>query len=289
MVLIVDSGSTKSDWVLLRERDKRELFKTMGFNPYFHNETIIANAVKQNADLFQFSEQIAQVFYYGAGCSSEELNAIVFKAMRRTFPNAEVHVNHDLLACAYATYTGVPAISCILGTGSNSCHFDGENLTEEVPALAYILGDEGSGSYFGKKLLAAYLYKNLPEVISNDMEKTFELDKDSILKNVYMLPHANVYLASFMRFIAKHKEDPFIDNMVFEGLKDFISVHVACYADHKEVPVHFIGSIGYFFEEQLRRAAEDMEVSLGTIIRKPIDGLVNYHIEQIPLVFNIPE
>lgn len=280
MVLIVDSGSTKSDWVVLKDRDNREIFKTMGFNPYFHSETIIANAIKQNSQLFQFSESITQVFYYGAGCSSEELNSIVHRAIKQTFPNAEVHVGHDLLACAYATYTGVPSISCILGTGSNSCHFDGEHLTEEVPALAYILGDEGSGSYFGKKLLAAYLYKKLPTVIAEDLKQTFELDKDIILKNVYMLPHANVYLASFMRFIAKHKEHPFIDSMIYEGLKDFIAIHVACYKDHKEVPVHFIGSIGYFFENQLRRAARDMEIELATVIRKPIDGLVDYHLDK---------
>jgi N-acetylglucosamine kinase-like BadF-type ATPase len=285
MVLIVDSGSTKSDWVLLKGKNEQELFKTMGFNPYFHNETIIANAIRQNSELFEFSEQIEQVFYYGAGCSSEALNSIVQRALKRAFPNADIAVDHDLLACAYATYTGVPSISCILGTGSNSCHFDGERLTEEVPALAYILGDEGSGSYFGKKLLAAYLYKKLPPEIVTDLEMTFDINKDVILENVYMLPHANVYLASFMRFIAKHKDHPFIDEMLYEGLKDFIKVHVCCYDDHKEVPVHFIGSIGYFFEKPLRRAAADLHIELGTIIRKPIDGLVNYHLDKKVLKF----
>lgn len=283
MVLIVDSGSTKSDWVLLKDRDERELFKTMGFNPYFHNETIIANAIKQNSELFEYSDQIEQVFYYGAGCSSENLVAVVRRALKKVFRNAEVHVDHDLLACAYATYTGVPSISCILGTGSNSCHFDGQHLTEAVPALAYILGDEGSGSYFGKKLLTAYLYKKLPTEIAQDLEQSFEINKDVIMENVYMLPHANVYLASFMRFIAKHKEHPFIDQMIYEGLLDFIKAHVCCYSDHREVPVHFIGSIGYFFETQLRRATKDMNITLGIITRKPIDGLVDYHLDKMAL------
>jgi glucosamine kinase len=283
MVLIVDSGSTKSDWVLVRSNDERELFKTMGFNPYFHSETIIANAIKQNQELFQYSEEIQQVFYYGAGCSSPELNSIVERALKRVFPKAEISVDHDLLACAYSTYTGCPAICCILGTGSNSCHFDGERVTEEVPALAYILGDEGSGSYFGKKLLAAFLYHHLPQHISEALKEEFGLAKDNIMENVYMMPDANVYLASFMRFIAKHKADPWIDAMLVDGLEEFMKIHVCCYSDHKEVPVHFIGSIGYFFEDQLRRAADRLGLSIGVLTRKPIDGLVDYHIERMSL------
>lgn len=283
MVLIVDSGSTKSDWVLLKGLKERELFKTMGFNPYFHNETIIANAIKQNEDLFKYASEVTQVFYYGAGASSDDLKAVVKRALKRVFTHADIVVDHDLLACAYATYTGVPAISCILGTGSNSCHFDGKTLTEEVPALAYILGDEGSGSYFGKKLLSAFLYKHLPDAISKDLVDKFELSKDVIMENVYMMPHANVYLASFMRFIAEHKQDPWIDQMVYQGLKEFIRIHVCCFKDHKEVPVHFIGSVGYFFRDQLEKAAKELEVTLGTVTRKPIDGLVQYHLNEMSL------
>jgi glucosamine kinase len=283
MVLIVDSGSTKSDWVLLRSSGEREIYKTMGFNPFFHNETIISNSIKQNNELCQHAAEILQVFYYGAGCSSDELKDIVRRSLSRVFPNAEVLVDHDLLACAYATYTGEPAISCILGTGSNSCHFDGELLTEEIPALGYILGDEGSGSYFGKKLLSAFLCAQLPQEIADDLQQSFVISKDAIFENVYMMPHANVYLASFMRFIAKHKSHPFISEMIYTGLKEFIEVHVCCYKDYKEVPVNFIGSIGFFFEGGLKRAAADMNIKLGTLTRKPIDGLVDYHMKMMTL------
>jgi glucosamine kinase len=283
MVLIVDSGSTKSDWVLLKSMNDIELFKTMGFNPYFHNETIIANAIKQNEDLFKYADGVDQVFYYGAGASSYDLKAIVHRALKRVFTKADIIVDHDLLACAYATYTGVPAISCILGTGSNSCYFDGKELTEEVPALAYILGDEGSGSYFGKKLLSAFLYHHLPDEISKDLVAKFDLNKDVIMENVYMMPHANVYLASFMRFIADHKENDWVKETIYEGLKEFIRVHVYCFKEHKEVPVHFIGSVGYFFREQLERCAKDLGVTLGTVTRKPIDGLVDYHMNHMSL------
>ena len=153
-MLIAESGSTKTDWVLVKNGVVYKRYKTMGYNPFFHNETIIYNSIKQDREMQSISNQVDYVYFYGAGCSSNELNAIVEKALQRVFTKASILVDHDLLACALATYQGEPAISCILGTGSNSCLFDGENLIEQVPALGYILGDEGSGSYYGKKLIS---------------------------------------------------------------------------------------------------------------------------------------
>ena len=154
MKLVIESGSTKSDWVLIDNGKVSNKYKTMGYNPFFHNETIIYNSINQNRELELISKDVKEVFFYGAGCSSPELNKVVHKAFQKVFTKANVVIDHDLLACALATYEGEPSISCILGTGSNSCLFDGENLTEAVPALGYILGDEGSGSYYGKKLLS---------------------------------------------------------------------------------------------------------------------------------------
>ncbi|MBL4652550.1 MAG: ATPase [Flavobacteriales bacterium] len=277
MKLIVDSGSTKSDWVLVRADNSRKGFSTMGFNPYFHNETTIANAILQHEELKNVRTDIDAVHYYGAGCSSKSLRSVVENALQSAFVNATISVDHDLTACAYSTYDGAPGISCILGTGSNSCHFDGEKVVEEVPALAYILGDEGSGSYYGKQLLSAYLYKTLPDHIHQSFFEEYGLSKDDILENVYMKPNANVYIASFMKFASKHRDDPYFENMVYEGMKKFMQTHVCCYKDHKTVNVHFIGSIGYYFERELRKAAEELRISVGTIIKKPIDGLVQYH------------
>ena len=157
MILVVESGSTKSDWVLVENKIKIKRFKTMGFNPFFHNETIIYNAIKYNNDLCSISKKVNQVFFYGAGCSSQKMNNVVLSALNSLFPNASSTVDHDLKACALATYEGVPSISCILGTGSNSCFFDGKTIREEVPAIAYVLGDEGSGAFYGKQLLKDYL------------------------------------------------------------------------------------------------------------------------------------
>jgi glucosamine kinase len=284
MFFIIDSGSTKSDWVLLDDDNNQTFFSTMGFNPYFHSEDIIIAAIKDNKEIMNFASKIDAVYFYGAGCSSDELNKIVENAFKKVFIKAQVKVGHDLTACAYATYQGKPAISCIIGTGSNSCFFDGENIYEEVPALGYILGDEGSGSYFGKLLLSNYLYKKLPKHIEEDFRNEYQLTKDKIIDKVYLQANANVYLASLSKFVSKHAEEPFFKNMVYEGMKKFLEIHVCCYSNHKEVDVHFIGSISHVFQDELKKAAQELNIKIGQIIQKPIGGLVNYHINHFFLV-----
>ena len=281
MILIVESGSTKSDWVLVENGATTKRFKTMGFNPFFHNEQVISSAIKNNIELCDISNNVLQVFFYGAGCSSDEMNAIVSNALRSIFMNAEVSVEHDLLACALATYEGKPSIACILGTGSNSCYYDGQKLTENVPALGYILGDEGSGSFYGKKLLADFLYNKLPEDMSRDLLNSFKIDKEIIFENVYMKPHANVYLASFMKFISGYKHTEYVDSMVKEGMEKFIQNHVCCYENCKEVKVHFIGSLSFVFKDQLNFSANKLGVNVGLVIKNPVDNLVTYHINNL--------
>ncbi len=280
MILIIDSGSTKSDWVLLKDSGN-EYFSTIGLNPYFHSEELVYNTVCENEGLNEIKSQISLVFFYGAGCSSKELNKIIENGLQKVFIHAKIHIDHDLKACAYATYEGEPSISCIIGTGSNSCYFDGKEIYEEVPALGYILGDEGSGTYFGKQLLSMYLYKLLPKHIHEAFESQTGLTKDKIVDNVYMQPNANVYLASFMKFIVQFSNDPFVKEMIYEGFKKFIQIHVACYENHKQIKVHFVGSIAHLFRNELNEACKYYQVTLGQTIQKPIDGLINYHIKYI--------
>ena len=281
MFFVVESGSTKSDWVLLDSKNNQTFYSTMGFNPYFHSADLIENELKRNEEIFRLSDQVKGVYFYGAGCSSSQMNEIVADGLRRIFTQAEVLVEHDLLACAYATYRGVPVISCIIGTGSNSCYFDGENLSEEVPALGYILGDEGSGSYFGKQLLTGFLYHKLTLAIEKDFIETYGLDKDAIVDKVYREPNANVFIASFMPFIHKHKSNPYIREMLVEGFKRFFDVHVTCYPAYKTTEINFVGSISSLFEEELKDAAGSFGLTIGAIIRRPVDSLVNYHVEYI--------
>jgi hypothetical protein len=281
MILIAESGSTKSDWVLVENGAPTKRFKTMGFNPFFHNETIIYSAIKYNNDLCSISKNVKKIFFYGAGCSSDEMNAVVKKALLGVFINAEVSVEHDLLACALATYNGEPSISCILGTGSNSCYYDGQRLTENVPALGYVLGDEGAGSYYGKKLLTDFLYNRLPDDISQGLVKKYKINKDIIFDNVYMQPHANVYLASFMRFVSEYKHTEYVDSMIKEGMEKFMQNHVCCYKNFNEIKAHFIGSISYIFQKQLNFSANKLGINVGLVIKKPVDNLVSYHINNL--------
>jgi len=283
MFFVVESGSTKSDWVLIENKNNQSFYSTMGFNPYFHSSDRIESELRSNSDIMKVADSIRGVYFYGAGCSSSELNQIVEIGLSRIFPNAEIQVEHDLLACAYSTYSGNPVISCIIGTGSNSCYFDGKNVSEEIPALGYILGDEGSGSFFGKQLISNFLYKRLPREISDDFIQTYNLGKDELIDRVYMRENANVFIASFMPFIAKHKSHEYIKKMVRDGFKRFLEIHVCCYRNYREVEVNFVGSISEIFEEQLREAAIEFGIQIGRIIRRPVDSLVNYHLKYLLL------
>ena len=281
-ILIADSGSTKCDWLVITEHGQ-ELgeFHTMGFNPYFHDADLVEREMKANSQAMEVADSVERVYFYGAGSSSPELCEVIAEGLRRVFANAKVHVGHDLDGAAYSTHTGEPAVTCILGTGSNSCMFDGKTVTEEVPALAYILGDEGSGSWFGKRLLSSFLYHKLPAAIHEDFVEQYGLDKLSITKRVYQEPNANVFLASFMTFLGRHKADPFVQDWLDEGFKAFLDVHVACFEGASAMPIHFVGSVAYHFQDALKKACADRGYRVGNIIKKPIDGLAQYHVEFI--------
>lgn len=281
MHFIVESGSTKSDWVLVDSKNNQSFHTTIGFNPYFHSSELITSEIRKNLDIMNVASEIKSVYFYGAGCSSSEMNAIVEQGLKKIFFNAFILVEHDLLACAYATYSGSPVISCIIGTGSNSCLFDGENLSEVVPALGYILGDEGSGSYFGKQLISSFLYHLLPKDIEADFIQTYHLGKESLVNRIYREPNANVFIASFMPFIAKHKDSPFFRKMITDGFKKFMEIHVCCYHDYKNKEVNFVGSISLIFERELNAAGEELGVEIGRIIPKPIHALVQYHLDYV--------
>jgi len=287
MILIAESGSTKCDCILLDPNGKEvDRFSTMGFNPYFHSSELIYNELSSLKPLSSYASKISWVYFYGAGCSSASLNAIVKKGLTNALPNAVISVQHDLMAAAYSTYRGEPQISCILGTGSNSVFFDGTTLTEEVPALAYILGDEGSGSFLGKKLLSAFLYKKLPAELSDAFITEYGLDKDSILNAVYNKPNANVWLASFSRFFGQHKENAWVRSIVKEGFTLFRDTHILCFLNAKEVEVNFVGSVAYHFKDILEQVLLEEGLNFGYVLKRPLDGLVNYHLNFLKILEN---
>lgn len=279
MILIAESGSTKCDWVLLDKQGREiERWNTMGFNPYFHSAKKVAEVLSGTEGLRVWADKVQQTWFYGAGCSSDPLKAIIKAGLDAVFIHAQNHVDHDLNAAAYALYQGEPLVACILGTGSNSCYFDGTTVHEEVPALAYILGDEGSASFIGKRLVADFLYRRLPPHLYKDFERNYKLNKEEVVKRVYNMPHANVYLASFGPFAGKHKEDPYIREVVREGIRKFIDIHVLCFQEAPNVPVSFVGSVAKAFEDVLIEELDRVNLRFGRVLAKPVNNLVEYHI-----------
>lgn len=280
MILIADSGSTKCDWVVV-DKGEKTYTKTIGFNPFFHSAEYIRNRILEDQVLSDMATRVTEIYYYGAGCSSPMRNSIVEDALTFCFPNAHnINVKEDILGAAIATSGDSSGIVCILGTGSNSCYYDGNNIDEEYPALGYILGDEGSGAYIGKKLLTKYLYKSLP----SDLHEAFEglgLTEQELIFKVYNQPHANVFLASLMKFMAPYEKHPYIQNLVYESFKEFAEVHIKCFSNYKDTPVSFLGSIAYFFQDQLNLVAKEFGFSIGMVLRQPIHRLSEYHQEKV--------
>jgi N-acetylglucosamine kinase-like BadF-type ATPase len=242
--------------------------------------------MSENDVATEWQNIITKVFFYGAGCSTTPLKAIIKRGLTTFFQKADVLVDHDLNAAAYATYDGEPEVVCILGTGSNSCFFDGVDVSEEVPALAYVLGDEGSASWLGKKLLAAFLYKKLPEELFQDFVHTYGIGKDDIITAVYNKPHANVYLAGFSRFVGKHAQHPYFRELVRTGFREFTDVHIACFdaAVQRTAKVNFVGSVAFHFQDLLQEVLEERGFVFGRVIAKPAQALVHYHIQYLNIL-----
>lgn len=285
MILIAESGSTKCDWVLLDLRGNEvERWKTIGFNPYFHSEDFIVKTLSKENNVMSYKDKVTQVWFYGAGCSTESLKAIVKKGLDRIFVNAKNNVGHDLEAAAFALYQGEPFIACILGTGSNSCMFDGEQIHQETPSLAYVLGDEGSASFIGKRLVSDYLYNRLPKELNDDFDLVYGVSKDDVIDAVYNKPHANVYLASFGPFAGKWADHSYIKTIVKEGFDKFIDIHVSCYENQGKMKVSFVGSVAKVYQEILMKCLKERGLHLGQILDKPINSLINYHIETMAVI-----
>ena len=281
MILVADSGSTKCDWILIDSQSNQHKTNSMGFNPFFHDADLVYSKLMENELFIEYRNRVSEVYFYGAGCSSEARNRIIANGLKRVFSSAEtVLVDHDLKGAALSTSQGDTGISCILGTGSNSCYFDGIQVIEKVPALGYVLGDEGSGSYFGKILLSEWLYHRMPAELAEDFEKEYNLTKEGIFEAVHHKADPNVYLASFSPFISKHLDHPYFREIVYDGLDKFVNIHVLCYDNYKDVPVHFVGSIAYYFKEVLQKVAIKYSFTVGKIEKRPVEPLTQYHINK---------
>lgn len=281
MILIADSGSTKCDWIFTDGLTQRLSFHTMGFNPFFHNTELIESEIRKNEELLATASKVEHIYFYGAGASHPSRNSIVEKALRAVFTKANVVVDHDLIGAVYATCGDEPGISCILGTGSNSCYFDGNKIHEAVPALGYILGDEAGGAFYGKELLRMFLYHELPEKINNGLIERFNLNKEDVFEAIYNNPNPNVYLASFMRFLSDNRDDKWVRDLIYNGFSKFINIHIWKYETHKDVPIHFVGSVAHHFSDLLKEACKIHRLKVGIITSEPVVNLVEYHLRKL--------
>lgn len=278
MILIADGGSTKCDWVLLDEDCKPILkTRTRGLNPAVVEPAELENRLLENTDLTHLFGKLDKVDFYGAGCGTPSPRALLQGVLSKLFTKAEVTIMEDVAAAVYAA-TDQPGIVCILGTGSNSCYFDGQDIHMEVDSLGYALMDEASGNYFGKRLIRDYFYKKMPEELAREFESRFDLDTDVIKLNVYKRPNPNTYLASFAEFIFTSEEvNGYFYKLISEGIYKFIENKILCYKEAQNVPIHFIGSIAHFSEDIIRDCMKPYHLELGNVIRRPIDGLISYY------------
>lgn len=282
MVAIVDSGSTKSDWVILDEFKNVFLkTETIGFNPNFISRELIVPEIEKNTSLTSVKNSITKIYFYGSGCGIQQNRDTIAHELERVFINAKITVKEDLAAAAYAAYNGNPAIICIMGTGSNSCYFDGENLKIKLPSLGILMGDEGSGSAIGKQLVRRFFMKRLPQDLHKEFEETYHLTLDEALKNMYHSTRPNAFLADFNKFVVERKNHPYFVQMVSEEMRNFFDYQVIPYEESKKSEINFIGSIAYYYENILRSVASELQLNVGHVVQKPIESLVNYHIKYI--------
>ena len=273
MKLIADSGSTKTAWAVVE--NPNNVIKTDGINPIFMDSAQIENTLRTQL-LPNIVETITEVYFYGAGCANEEKINIVRTAIQSVFGEIKVEIASDLLGAARGLCGHQSGIACILGTGSNSCFYENDNISWNVPALGFILGDEGSGAVLGKLLMGNIFKNQLPETVKQDFVQTYGYNMMDVIEKVYRSPLPNRFLASFGPFIAKHKEVPEMKEMITSALESFIVRNVKQYP-YTTMPVSFTGSIAYYFSNILQELADKHNFTIGKIEKDPLGGLVEYH------------
>lgn len=280
MILIADCGSTKIDWCLLEKTKVAKQIFTCGINAVMTTEEEIRGRIKSELipELDTLASEMRSVFFYGAGCISPEVCGNVAKALKANLPTAEtVEVYSDLVAAARALCGHEPGIACILGTGSNSCLYDGARVADNVSPLGFILGDEGSGAVLGKLFIGDVLKKQMPQEICARFLDEYDLDLLTIIRRVYREPQPNRFLASITPFLSKNIEVPEIHDMVLNAFKAFFRRNIRNYTNYDSYQINFIGSVAFYFHDVLAEAAEAEGCHLGQVVKSPMPGLIRYH------------
>ncbi|MBC2845266.1 N-acetylglucosamine kinase [Winogradskyella flava] len=287
MILITDGGSTKCDWIAIDEKGnlKTQKIRTKGLNPAILSEKKLNKIIRKSNELMAMSDEVTYVFFYGAGCGTENPRLILKAILEGIFPNAKVEVQEDTMAAVRACINtnDEASVVCILGTGSNCSYFDGEKLHQRVLSLGYTLMDEASGNYYGKELIRDYYFNVMPHDLKLAFDHKHNLEADYIKYNLYKQPNPNAYLANHAEFMFLNKDSDYIKNLIKRGLRQFTEHMILQFKEELNtgVPVHFAGSIAYFSQEEIREVAEEYGFKVGNFVRRPIDGLVEYHVKNI--------
>jgi N-acetylglucosamine kinase-like BadF-type ATPase len=280
MKLLVDSGSTKADWISI-DKEGKILFttQTLGLNPEVLVKEEIISRLNDRFDLSLNRENVSHLFFYGAGCGTDRMKDFLHGVFKEYFPNAAIVVHEDTYAAVYATTPkNEKAIVCILGTGSNCSYFDGNVLHQKVQSLGYIAMDDCSGNQFGRQLIRDYYFGKMPSDLAKKFEKAYDLDADVIKHNLYKEPNPNAYMATFAKFLIQHKDEEYCQKLVRKDMQVFVENYITQYENCKEVPIHFIGSIAFYLKEELKEVLEFNGLTIGNVLRRPIDGLIQFHL-----------
>lgn len=280
MKLLVDSGSTKADWIAIDEQGK-VIFTTqsLGLNPEVLTKEEIIFRLEDKFDISQNKNKATHLFFYGAGCGTDRMKNFLTDVFQEYFSNANITVYEDTYAAVFATTPkNEQAIVCILGTGSNCSFFDGHVLHQKVQSLGYIAMDDASGNRFGRHLIRAYYFNKMPKHLVEKFEREFDLDADVIKQNFYKEPNPNAYLATFAKFLIKNKEEVLFQSFIREEMTAFIENYIMQYDNCKEVPVHFVGSIAFYLKDELKTILSEYGIQMGNVLRRPIDGLIEFHV-----------
>jgi N-acetylglucosamine kinase-like BadF-type ATPase len=277
MILVADGGASKTDWAIIENGKLSKLVQAVGISPIFHSVEDIFSLVKNTFSNENFSNNIEQIYFYGAGCIKGHTSAIIEEGLKLFFKTAKIDAQSDMLGAARALFKDEAGIACILGTGANSCKYDGKIIAERIPPLGYILGDECSGAYLGKTLINNYFKKVMPNDLAAEFFKEYQISEKEVLDRVYKQASPNQYLANFSPFLKKHEKHPYVQNIIKSAFQTFLDYNITKYSDYKNYKIGFIGSIGFYFGEIIGQILEERQIVLNKILEKPIEGLIEYH------------
>ena len=275
MIVIADSGSSKTDWLFMSS-EKEYIISTHGINPFFQQTDEIFATLSSTFTNDQ-KKEVSEVYFYGAGCIKGKTDQVVSEALKRVFPKALIAIEDDILGASRALLGKSSGIACILGTGTNSCLYNGSEIVDKVPTLGFILGDEGSGAYLGKLLINDYFKRAVPETLKQKMENELDLELADVLNSVYREEYPSRYLAKFSEFLSKNRNQNYIQNLIKRSFTDFFFRNIERYNDYQNYTVNFVGSIAYYYSDLLKEVAFTRKIKIGNIIDKPINGLKKFH------------